>query len=107
MKKTSKKKDKTLHISSDFKEIGSKTIDSRNRLFLGAFIKSLGTTRMKVYVDPQGLILVRPMVEIPASEAWLFKNKKALTSVRKGLEEAAQGSVSKLDIESLDDEEQE
>lgn len=107
MKKTSRKKDKTLHISGDFKEIGSKTIDSRNRLFLGAFIKSLGTTRVKVYANLQGLILVRPMVEIPASEAWLFKNKKALASVRQGLEEAAEGNVSKLNIESLDDEEQE
>ena len=106
MKKTDKKKTKTVHISGDFEEVGSKTIDSRNRLFLGTIIKSLGSTRVKIYVDLQGLILVRPMVEIPASEAWLFKNKKALASVRKGLEEAAEGEVSELDMESLEEEQE-
>ena len=34
-------------------------------------------------------------VSIPAHEAWLYKNKKALDSVRKGLEEARQGKLSK------------
>ena len=30
---------------------------------------------------------------IPASEEWLFKNKRALSSVRRGLEGSAQGKA--------------
>ena len=35
-----------------------------------------------------------PMV--PASEIWLFQNKEALQSVKKGLKDASEGKISKL-----------
>lgn len=31
------------------------------------------------------------IARVPASEAWLFRNRKALDSVRRGLEEVAEG----------------
>ncbi len=95
-------KTKKIHIEDDFEEIESKTIDQRNRIVLGALQNLPEVKRVKVYINLQGEILIRPMVEIPASEAWLYKNKKALASVRKGLEQAGKGKVSELDLKSLD-----
>jgi hypothetical protein len=37
----------------------------------------------------------------PSTEAWLFKNPEALGAVRRGLADAAEGRVSKVDIEEL------
>ena len=39
--------------------------------------------------------------KVPASEVWLFKNAKALASVRLGLYYAGKGKVSKIDAASL------
>ncbi|MFH1245648.1 MAG: hypothetical protein V1662_04110, partial [Candidatus Omnitrophota bacterium] len=58
--------------------------------------------RVKIYMNSQGEVLIRPVVEIPASETWLYRNKKVLASVKRGLEQAAKGEVKELDVESLD-----
>lgn len=92
-------KHQTVHISDDFSEVAARAIDERKRLCIGDFIK--GFRRVLVYKNAQGEILLRPVVEIPASEVWLFKNKKALASVKKGLKDAAKGKVSKLNLRSL------
>ena len=89
-----------LHISSDFSEIGTRTIDERKRLCVGDFLKDF--RRVRMYQNAQGEILISPLLEIPASEAWLFRNKKALESVQKGLEDTAAGRISKLDLKSLE-----
>ncbi|MBF0494365.1 MAG: hypothetical protein HQL28_04460 [Candidatus Omnitrophica bacterium] len=93
---------KSIHVEDDFEEVGSKTVDDRNRLVLGALQKTLEVKRVKVYVNSRGEILIRPMVEIPASESWLYENKKALASVKRGLEQSAKGKVKELDIKSLE-----
>jgi len=54
-----------------------------------------------IYVNSLGQIMLDPQVTIPASEAWLFKNPKALSSVRRGLADAAKGKVSKVDLSKL------
>lgn len=54
-----------------------------------------------IYKNSLDQIILDPQVTIPASEAWLFNNPDALTSVRRGLVDAAQGRVSKVDIKSL------
>jgi hypothetical protein len=46
---------------------------------------------MLVEVRDDGTILMRPAVTVPANEAWLWKNKKALSLVQRGLAEARQG----------------
>ncbi len=88
-----------VHVSGDFAEVSTKTIDERQRVALGDLIK--GIKRVQIFKNDAGELLIRPLVEIPASEAWLYKNKKALASVHKGLEEAAQGKVSKLNLKNL------
>jgi hypothetical protein len=45
--------------------------------------------------------LLQPLVEIPANEVWLFKNKEALESVQKGLKEASEGKISKINLDEI------
>lgn len=67
--------------------------DSRKRVALGRALDDLGDASFNVYKDDEGRIILEPHVSIPASEAWLFRNEKALDSVRRGLEEAAGGKA--------------
>ena len=89
----------TLRVDDDFYEIGTKAIDDRNRLTIGEYIK--GSKRVRLYKNERGEILLMPVVEIPASELWLYQNKEALASIRKGLEDASKGKISKLDLDEL------
>ncbi len=41
-------------------------------------------------------LLKQPLAEIPASELWLYRNKKALVSVERGLKDATRRRVSKI-----------
>lgn len=54
-----------------------------------------------IYKNTIGQIILDPQVTIPASEIWLFNNPKALSSVMRGLSDAAQGRVSKVDLDAL------
>jgi len=38
---------------------------------------------------------------IPSSEAWLYQNNKAFESVQRGLKNASEGKVSKLNLDEL------
>jgi len=44
-------------------------------------------------VDENDRMIIDPQVSIPTSEEWLFRNKEALASVRRGLAEAAEGKA--------------
>jgi hypothetical protein len=54
-----------------------------------------------IYANSVGQIVLDPQVTVPASEAWLFKNPEALAAVRRGLKDAAEGRVSKVDLKKL------
>ncbi len=54
-----------------------------------------------IYKNSVGQIVLDPQMTIPASEAWLFHNPEALSSVKRGLSDATQGRVSKIDLNSL------
>ena len=84
----------SVKINDEFQEIGTRTIDSRNRLTVGELVQ--GLKRVRVYKNKLGEILIKPVVEIPASELWLFQNKEAFESVQKGLKEMSEGKISKL-----------
>lgn len=89
----------TLKNTDEFEEMATIGIDDRNRVTLGKIVH--GASRLKVYRNSQGDILLRPVVEIPAAELWLYKNKKALKGVLEGLEDAAAGRVETLDLDTL------
>jgi hypothetical protein len=62
--------------------------DTRGRLTLGAVAKE---KKYKVFVNDMGQILLDPVVSIPERELWLWQNAEALTSVQRGLNQAAEG----------------
>ncbi len=66
-------------------------IDSRNRICLTKISKNL-PTRFSAY-EEDGKIILEPLAEIPAHEAWLFKpeNRQILDEVKKGLQQ--KGSI--------------
>jgi hypothetical protein len=63
--------------------------DAKQRLSLGR--AGSGGTAFNVYRNRLGQIVLDPVKAIPAYEAWLFENKKALASVKRGLTQAAEG----------------
>lgn len=68
--------------------------DSKRRLTLGKALEGLDSeVRFDVYRGPDGQIVLDPRISIPASEAWLYRNPKALAAVRQGLQEAAEGKA--------------
>jgi hypothetical protein len=66
----------------------TKTIDARGRLTLGPAFAN----RMVLVEELEGgIVQLIPAEAVPAREAWLFKNRKALASVLTGLEQARKG----------------
>lgn len=76
-----------------FKEIAETKPDAKHRVTLGRL--PFRVHHYKVFVNESGQIVLDPQVTIPASEAWLFKNKKAQTSVVRGLADARAGRLVK------------
>lgn len=77
----------------------SLALDSRNRVCLTPFLPDgLEITSYQAYQEGDKIIL-EPMAEIPAREAWLYQNPKALASVLEGLKQAEKGKVSELNID--------
>jgi hypothetical protein len=74
--------------------------DAKKRVVLPRGQVQEGVT-YHIYTNSLGQIVLDPQVTIPASEAWLFKNPKALAAVRRGLNDAAEGRVSKVDLDTL------
>jgi len=68
--------------------------DAKQRLSLGR--AGHGGTAFNVYRNRLGQIVLDPVKAIPAYEAWLFENKKALASVKRGLTQAAAGRTVNL-----------
>ncbi len=88
-----------INVNDEFQEIDTRSIDSRSRLTIGEL--ALGFNRVKVYKNRQGEILLKPIVEIPASELWLFKNKEAFENIQEGIKDLSEGKISKLDTDKL------
>ena len=89
----------SITVNDSFEEIGTRTIDDRNRLTLGGIFK--GCKRVRIFKNVRGEVLLQPMVEIPACELWLFKNKEALESVYRGLKDASEGKLTKIDLDEI------
>lgn len=77
----------------------TKTVDSKGRITLG---REFANQTVVVDDSNPNQLVIRKMVLIPAEEAWLYKNRAAMTSLRKGLEQASamQFSESPPDVDS-------
>ncbi len=79
--------------SQDFTEVAEVRPDDKKRLLLKK-VKKAGKM-YRIFENPLGQIILDPVVTIPRSEAWLYQNKEAIGSVRKGLKEAGEGKLRK------------
>lgn len=62
-------------------------------------------TCYRQYVDKEGNILLRPMVEIPSREQWIHQDPAVLASIREGVEQANRGVLVRgLDFSQYADE---
>ena len=76
----------------------TKQVDTKGRITLD---KSYAGTTMLIEQRDDGTITLHPAVTVPAKEAWLWKDKKALALVLRGLEDARRGiSVPPPDLSS-------
>ncbi|MEX0715583.1 MAG: hypothetical protein WD066_03310 [Planctomycetaceae bacterium] len=65
----------------------TKTADTKGRIALGS--RFAGKTF--IVREVEGKIMIEPAVVIPEREAWLYADKQALESLRRGLEQARTG----------------
>jgi len=66
------------------------------------FITDTEGHKMAAVIDIDELKRLEAVLDlIPPSEKWLYKNKKALESVQKGLKQAARGKITKLNLNEL------
>jgi len=99
---------RTTVQSNKFERVGDVALDARKRVSLakalqslnGALIKKSGANkncdlRFEVHMNEAGQILLTPEIIHPR-EAWLYKNPKALASLRRGIRQAAQGKLHDL-----------
>jgi hypothetical protein len=68
----------------------TKSVDSKGRLTLGEAFANR-TVVMEMYEE--GEVLIKRARVIPERESWLYENKAALASVRRGLAQAAEGQL--------------
>jgi hypothetical protein len=63
------------------------------------FITDTKGHKMAAVIDIEELKRIETVLDlIPSSKKWLYKNKKALESVQRGLKQAAKGKVGKISI---------
>jgi len=91
-------KTEILNVNDKFQDMGISVIDSHKRISVANLIGNRITT-VRMYMNTQGEILLQPLAAVPHDEQWLFKNEKAIESLRKGLRDAAEGKISKFDPE--------
>jgi hypothetical protein len=66
------------------------------------FITDTKGQKMAAVIDIEELKRIETVLDlIPPAEAWLYKNKKALESVQKGLKQSAKGKIRKLNLSEL------
>jgi len=109
---------KTAVVSDRFELIGEAGLDDRKRVSLTKAIDKvkeiLGSgegVRFSIYTNEAGQILLSPEISVPAHEAWLYRNPRALARVVKGMAELSDpgelkdlGSFTKFAHQISDDE---
>jgi len=93
-------RDMTINVDEKFTSVGIKTVDSKNRINLGEKILNAITPESKadaykVFIGNEGDILLRPVIAIPAKEAWIYENPEVLKEIRQGLTDAKEGKTKK------------
>jgi len=81
-------------LNQNFRQLKeSARLDKRGRLTLGTEVSS---RQYRVMINEAGQILLDPVINIPERELWLWKNREAIDSLKKGMEQAASGDLHDL-----------
>jgi len=88
-------------LEEKFVLMGRKSVDSKNRITLGQKILKLitsqtGVEEFQIFYGEEGDILLRPVINIPSKEAWIYRNSKILKLIREGLKEAKEGKIERV-----------
>lgn len=84
-------------INEEFKAVGVKSLDSKNRLNIGEkILRHLRVDAFKVFIGEEGDILLRPVVNIPSREAWIYQNPDVLKRIQNGLKDAQEGKIKQV-----------
>lgn len=67
-------------------------VDSKGRVVLSKLLPKMKVSSVRAYQQDNKIIL-EPMVEIPASEVWLYKDLTSFQKVKEGLQQ--KGSISR------------
>lgn len=67
--------------------------DAKGRICIGK--PAPGVVGYQRVDEPDGRIVLIPMAAIPANELWLYQNKEAHDSVRRGAEQSKTGETAK------------
>jgi len=65
------------------------TLDSKNRISLTKLLRFKDVSSIQASILENGDILLKPMVQIPAGEAWIYEDPKVLASIKRGLAQEA------------------
>ena len=93
-------------ISSTFKYIESRSIDSKARINIGQSLKELleklgPIDSMNIFLDDRGNLLLVPMQHIPANEMWIWNDPKIQDSFKSASDDVMEGRIT--EVENLDD----
>lgn len=75
--------------------------DSKNRIILTPALKEQEIDGFTVFTNSVGEIKLVPVIRIPAYEAWLYNNPKALRQVEEGIKDALEGNTGPLSRKRL------
>jgi hypothetical protein len=78
--------------------------DNRNRVNLGAAVKTPPGVRYKVKQNDQGQILLDPVKSVPAYEAWFHTDPKRVESFTLSVAQAEAGQLVSIDLGPDEDE---
>ena len=100
--KATQRKKQAFEIREVFMPVDTRPLDSKHRITLGGRLQKLLMSKMKidsyqVFVGKEGDILLRPAVSVPSSETWVYRNPEVIGKIRRGLKEAAEGKIEKID----------
>ncbi len=87
-----------------FKCVTEARVDTKDRISLARVQPSGEVTFYRVYQNSLGQLILDPQITIPAHEAWLYKNAKALKMVKDGLRDIQEGRVVDATPEDLGEE---
>lgn len=79
------------------------TVKQKNNLIdIKQYITDDEGHKIAAIIDIEELNRLKELLKtIPSSETWLYKNKEAFESVKRGLKESSEGKISKLNLDEL------